>query len=249
MNAKRLTRIGFVATLLVALAGCGQGCTLFGRAPGQILPPASPPVPFVEATATPESANLRGPEGPQGPVGPQGLVGPIGPAGSEGPKGPQGPIGPEGPRGPKGDQGSIGKDGRGIASVGSIGSGLVVTYTDGTTSTVVLPAVSAATPTPTPTVTPTATQVVSAAQVVPTYPVSPTGPYTVANTCAISNVVVVEIKGEQIYDPATQLIFNRAALGADGCDWVFEGQMYRGYHPGDLHEIVLSHGALPSRLP
>ena len=86
-----------------------------------------------------------GGSGPQGLPGKDGSPGPIGPTGLPGPTGvpgEQGKQGDKGDKGEKGDEGKEGKDGengRGIKEITCNEAGeLLITYTDDTTSTVVL---------------------------------------------------------------------------------------------------------------
>jgi hypothetical protein len=66
-----------------------------------------------------------------------------------------GPAGPSGPAGADGRDGKDGSAGRGIASLACTDGQLVVTWTDGTTSTVTGATVCAAPPTIEPTTDPT----------------------------------------------------------------------------------------------
>ena len=79
----------------------------------------------------------KGEVGPQGPQGEQGEVGPQGPQGEQGEVGPQGPQGEQGEVGPQGPQG---EQGVGIEKVEYDENGdLKITFTDGTTQTIVMP--------------------------------------------------------------------------------------------------------------
>ncbi|MCJ7827613.1 hypothetical protein MUP65_00500, partial [Patescibacteria group bacterium] len=46
-----------------------------------------------------------------------------------------------------------------------------------------------------------------------------------------------DITGEHLVDPATNLIYQLAALGADSCPAFLEGQTYQGFFPGKPHEV------------
>lgn len=109
------------------------------------------PVAEVDGSRTPTIIPLQGPRGipgVTGPRGPRGLAGAAGPAGEVGPTGAPGEVGAAGSAGPKGDPGPAGKDGangkdgaagpagRGVTSITCPESDWIVTYTDGTTSTI-----------------------------------------------------------------------------------------------------------------
>ena len=79
----------------------------------------------------------QGIQGEKGDKGDQGETGAQGPQGEKGDKGDQGETGAQGPQG---EQGEKGEDGVGIEKVGYDKDGnLVITFTDGTTQTVVMP--------------------------------------------------------------------------------------------------------------
>ena len=85
----------------------------------------------------------KGDKGDKGDTGAQGEVGPQGPQGEQGEVGPQGPQGEQGevgPQGPQGEQGEQGEQGVGIEKVEYDENGdLKITFTDGTTQTIVMP--------------------------------------------------------------------------------------------------------------
>ncbi|MBQ8429595.1 MAG: hypothetical protein IJX30_05825 [Clostridia bacterium] len=81
-----------------------------------------------------------GVDGEDGKDGVDGEDGKDGVDGEDGQDGAQGPVGPQGPQGEPGADGEDGVDGRGIVSVAYDADGnLVITYTDNTTETVVMP--------------------------------------------------------------------------------------------------------------
>lgn len=109
------------------------------------------PVAEVDGSDTPTIVPLQGPRGipgVTGPRGPRGLAGAAGAAGETGPTGAPGEAGAAGSAGPKGEPGPAGKDGangkdgaagpagRGVTSITCPESDWIVTYTDGTTSTI-----------------------------------------------------------------------------------------------------------------
>lgn len=134
-----------------------------------------------QVTAAAKAAGQPGPAGPAGASGASGqpgrdATGKAGAAGSAGASGRPGhdatgqpgasgapgadstipgPAGQTGPAGPTGLAGADGKDGRGIASITCTDGQLVVTWTDGTTSTVAGATVCATPPTIEPTTDPT----------------------------------------------------------------------------------------------
>ena len=80
---------------------------------------------------------LKGEAGEKGDKGDQGEVGPQGEAGAQGPQGEKGEQGETGAQGPQGDKG---EDGVGIEKVEYDENGnLVITFTDGTKTTVEMP--------------------------------------------------------------------------------------------------------------
>ena len=88
----------------------------------------------------------QGPVGPQGPQGEQGEKGetgeqgPVGPQGPQGEQGEKGETGEQGPVGPQGPQGEKGETGVGIKKIEYNADGnLVITFTDGTTQTIITP--------------------------------------------------------------------------------------------------------------
>ena len=79
----------------------------------------------------------KGEQGIQGEKGEQGEQGIQGEKGEQGEQGPQGEVGPQGPQGPQGEQG---EQGVGIEKVEYDENGdLKITFTDGTTQTIVMP--------------------------------------------------------------------------------------------------------------